>query len=146
MTTPVETEDSRIGEILIAMKVITPEQRDAALAKQTSGDARTFGALVLSLDLAQLKDIELALYRQRVIRRKLKPAEAMRLLDQVRASMRRLGHSFDDLSMVTTEDLPTVQSESDIEEARNIARHLLTCVREKKDPEEWILQVIASWP
>jgi hypothetical protein len=138
---------SRIGEILIAMDVISVEQRDAALKRQEAGDKRVFGELLRSLGLAKLKDIETALLRQQALR--LTHEEGLRLLDEVRDSMERLGHSFGDLAAASS-DLPLVQDSDEVAkarllEARMTARHLLACVQTKSDVEPWVVELIRSW-
>lgn len=143
-------EDSRIGEILIAMEVITPEQRDIAIARQESGDARQFGSVIRSLNYAQLAQVERALKTQQAIRGKLSHEEHIELLIGIQASMARVGQAFTALeSAATTGDLPTIQDDETAKarllEARATARHLLACVKAKADVEPWVEELIGGW-
>ena len=95
--------DDRVGDVLLVMGAITPEQLTDAVSKQAAGDGRPLGVLVVELGYACPKDVELALLRQQALRGNLKHAEGMRLLEEAHESTRRAGTCLAELASAAEE-------------------------------------------
>ena len=96
-------EADRIGDLLLALGVVTQEQLGDAVARQRAGDARPLGEILVVLGHATAEAIELALLRQRARRGELEPAEGLRMLERAGACTRRAASCLDELAIAATE-------------------------------------------
>ncbi len=95
--------EDRVGDVLLVMGAITPEQLAEAVQRQTAGDPRPLGVLLIELGHACSKDVELALLRQQALRGQLKHADGLRLLEEAHESTRRAASCLAELTVAAEE-------------------------------------------
>ncbi len=96
-------ETDRIGEVLIAMGAITPEQLAEAVAMQQGGAGRALGVLLVELGYATSQDVQIAVMRQSARRGQLTHVDGLRLLEEAQQSTRRAAGCFEELARAADE-------------------------------------------
>ncbi len=95
--------ETRLGDVLIEMGVVTATQVAEAAERQRTGDARPLGELLVALGFAGREDVDLALMRQRAQRGQLGHVEGLRLLDEAGQTARRASGCIDELAAAAAE-------------------------------------------
>jgi hypothetical protein len=96
-------DEARLGDVLMRMGTITQAQLTEAVDRQSTGDPRPLGVLLIELGYADARDVQLALLRQQALRGRLPHEDGMRLLDEACEQTQRTGDSIAELTAAAEE-------------------------------------------